>query len=188
MAATPGGSASGSGRQSSGGSGRFSGSAGLAGAAGGFAAGRDLVNQLQKEARDLAFLEREGLISQTDAIAERENIRRKALAQAEALRASFAAFPAVLDLIDRAVASVEFGNFGREMATAREEVDRTVATLGELETQSGAFAEKLLQTLPPIESAKEANRALTASYHELSIAVYNARVQLAALAGEEAAR
>lgn len=157
------------------------------GAASGFAAARTLREQIQKEARDLAFLEREGLISQTDSTFERERIRSRAIEEAQRLRVEFGALPAVLDAIDRALGSVEFGNFGLEIAAARAHLAAFVPTSQELQTALGGIASKLIETLPATDAAAEATRALSAEYQNLAFQVYQSRIQLAALAGEQAA-
>lgn len=157
------------------------------GTAGGLAASRALREQLQKESRDLAFAEREGIISPRDATFERENIRSRALEEAQRLRQEFQAFPVVLEAIDKAVASVEFGNFGREMAAARAHLAAFVPTSQELETALGGIAGKLVETVPATEAAAEATRQLTQDYLGLANAIYQVNVQQAALVAAEAA-
>ncbi len=157
------------------------------GAAGGLAAVRQLREQIQKEARDLAFAQREGLISETDATGERGNIRDRAIDEARRLKQEFGGLPVVLDAIDKAIASVEFGNFGREIATAREHLAAFVPTTQELTTGLGSLAAQFTATLPATDAAADATRAMSAAYLEAANAVYQLRVQLAFLAAEDAA-
>jgi len=145
----------------------------------GLRASRDLAKQIEKESLDLAFAERQGL-SQTDAAGGRENIRARALDEAKRLKLEFASFPAVLESIDRAVASIEFGNFGKEMAFARIEIERIAPSTESLVRGLGGIASRLIETLPATDSAAEAIRVLSAAYNELQFQIFGATQQLIA--------
>jgi hypothetical protein len=151
----------------------------------GVAAIRRFREQIQKEARDLAFMEREGLVGQTGSTAIREDIRARALLEAQRLRQEFAQFPAVLDAIDKAVQSVEFGNFGAEIATARAEIDRLVPTLDSLKAGLGDFAGRLANMPAAADPASVAVRQLSRDYLDLANAIYTAIAAQDALTGSQ---
>jgi hypothetical protein len=140
----------------------------------GLAAARDFSGQIGKEALDIAGLERLGRLSSRDATTERENVRARALAQAEALRQQFAEFPPVLEAIDRAVNSIEFGNFGKEMDQARLNAGELLATDEQLTTGLGQIASQLIKTVPSSEAAAKATQELTRAYLDLANGIYAA--------------
>lgn len=157
------------------------------GSAAGFGEARGLASKIKKEALDLAGLERLGMVNQSDVAGESEEIRRQALSEADALRQKYAAFPPVLEAIDRAVKSVEFGNFGREMAAARIEAARLVPTDQQLAESLGAVSEQMARMPAAMDPAGAAARKLAVEYNDLAWSVYSVREQLAALSGEDRA-
>lgn len=156
------------------------------GAGAGFASARRLREQIQKEARDLAFLEREGLISQTDSSREREAIRTRALTEVARLKAAFSGLPAVLEAVDKAVESVEFGNFGTEMAKARTEIAVLAPTLDTLNLGVGQLAAQFAKIPSAADPTSAAIRQLTADYIGLANAVYGVINANSLLVSEEA--
>lgn len=146
--------------------------------AGGFGAVRTLREQIQKEFRDVEFLRREGSISESDAVGAREGIRSKALEQAKALRIEFGSLPSVLNAIDTAIASVDFGNFGQEIEKARGFLAAFVPTTSELTQRLGQIAQALATTPPATDAAAKAIQELTLDYHNLQFAIYGATIQL----------
>lgn len=150
---------------------------GQGGLGGGIGAGlgevRDLRNKIAKDALDLAVLEREGM-GQTDVSNEREGIRSRAIEEANRLRATYAAYPAVLEAIDKAVTNIEFGNLGIEMAKARLEAARTVPTLDSLTGGLGQVAGALANIPPGADPATKAVQALYMAFNELQRQVYGA--------------
>lgn len=150
---------------------------GQGGLGGGLGAGlgetRDLRNKIKKDLLDLAVLEREGL-SQTDVSSEREGIRQRALDEANRIRATYAAFPAVLEAVDRAVTNIEFGNLGKEMAAARLEAARTVPTLDSLTGGLGQVSDALIRIPAGADPATKAIQALYTAFNELQKQIYGA--------------
>ncbi len=147
---------------------------------------RKLREQIQKEAQDLAFLEREGLISQTDSTGEREGIRTRALEEAQKIKQQFQGLPVVLEAVDKAIASVEFGNLGKELAKARTEIATLVPTLDSLRTGLGQFAGQLATIPSAADPTSIAVRQLSRDYNDLATSIYNVVNAQNALTGESA--
>jgi hypothetical protein len=153
------------------------------GAAAGFGEVRQLQERIRAEAQQLAFLEREGRISQTDSIREQARIRERALQDAAQIRQAFGALPAVLEAVDRAVASIEFGNFGAELQVARGEIEILAPRLDELQNGLGQFAAALASMPNAVDPASAAVRKLSVDYLNLANAIYQAVAAQSTLIG-----
>ena len=148
-------------------------------AAGGVARLRQIQESIKKAAADQAFLEREGLLSQTDAVAERERLRRQAVESFESLRGEFRAVPAVVEAAQRAIDAVEFGNFGAQVAEGRKWVDEFIKTTDELRIGLGDLNERLAAGVRAgVDKASPAVQQLTADYLNLASAIFSATSQL----------
>jgi len=144
-----------------------------------------LQENLAKATQDLAlntrdFEESGGAkgLSSRDAIQEQERIRQRVLAEADAIKDKFGHIPAVLDAVDRAVASVKFGNLGKEMAAARIEIDRTVPSLKSLVEQAAAIQTAFLNVPSATEQARREVQKLGEEFNRTAWEIHGAIVQL----------
>jgi hypothetical protein len=134
----------------------------------------DLQKDLQKELRDLAFSKREGFLSETDVVAEMQNIRDRAIAAGQDIKDKFGgAFPAVDDAVAKVLTRVD--SLGSEFEQARAFIGATVPTVAELTNGLQQFG-GMLQAMPAAtESARGAIASLSQQYFELAQSIAVAR-------------
>jgi hypothetical protein len=158
------------------------------GTATGLAAVKSFQEQIRKEAQDLAFLQREGLISETDAIRERQRIIDAVIQQGEALQQEFRDTPAVIDAVQRSVDKVQFGNFGAQLADGRQFIDQTIITIGSLQDRLFALDSQLNLNVPrSVDTASAELRKLNADFRVLERSVYAAVTAVQTMSGALAA-
>lgn len=140
---------------------------GRAGATQGFKEIKDLQESIVKATQDLAFNQREGNISPRDSAEELERIRDAAINSADAIKDKFGHIPAVIEAVDRAVSSVRFGNLGKEMAAARIEIDRTVASERSLSAEAAAINERFADMPAVTDQAAQGVKKLREEFNLL---------------------
>ena len=112
-------------------------------AAAGFKAVADLRELVQKRARDIAFLQREGMIDQTTADVEREDARQDVIARGQAIQHEFGRIASVVEATQRVIDSIQFGNFGLQVEEGRQWVDQFIKTTEELKIGVDDLGERL---------------------------------------------
>lgn len=151
---------------------------GTGGLGGGLTAGlraaREFRQAIDEEARQLAFLEREGIATQTALVEAREGARQEAIAQAAQLRQQYAAYPEVLATIDRSLGAIEWGNFGAEVARGRDYIDQNIASVGQLQTAQAEYAAKLNDLMTTMQHAGQSVVGLANQYAILTDAIRTA--------------
>jgi methyl-accepting chemotaxis protein len=152
---------------------------GREGVAAGFAAVRDLRNQLTKDLRDLAFLDREGLPG-LDIGAEQTAILQQFVNRIDEVRARFAGLPSVIDLVDRELEPlhINFAAVSGEFEKARGFIGAFVPTAEELRTRLGGIAQAFATMPQTTDQAAQAIRELSRDYNDLSNAIFGATLQL----------
>jgi hypothetical protein len=149
------------------------------GVATGFAAVRDLRNQLTKDLRDLAFVQREG-VPGLDVDAEKTAILQKFVTRIDEVRARFQGLPTVIDLVDKELEplNTNFVAVSGEFEKARGFIAAFVPSADELQTRLGGIAERFATMPQATEAAAQAIRELSRDYNDLSSAIFGATLQL----------
>lgn len=156
-------------------------------AAGGMAAVRQYREQLEKELKDLAFLKRDGGMSETDVQQEITAIRQRALANLAAIQSSFGHIPIVAKAAQAEIDRINFTNLGAEMAKAKVWLDQHIATTEALRQRTEDLARRFESMPQSMDRNAEAVRKLTDEYTHLAWAIYGARQQLDQFGNEAAA-
>jgi hypothetical protein len=148
--------------------------------AGGLAEVLKIRKEFSKELQDLAFLQREGGISSTDATQEQQRILQQLVKRIDEARAKFGNLPPVLDAIDSSLEPlhINFVAIGREMETARAEIDRLVPTFASLQGGLGTIAGQLAAMPSFTDPASQAVRTVSRDFDELRASVDAARIAL----------
>jgi hypothetical protein len=153
-------------------------------AASGHKAANDFGDFITKAARDQNFLERS--MSQTDALASREQLLQGIIARGEALKQTYAGFPSVIDAIDAKLNAVQWGNFGLQVEKARGWVDAWIARNRQLETSLVGVGVAVDNLPAGLTAASAEVKKLTADFNDLAWAAFGAARQIRNV--EEAAR
>ncbi len=143
-----------------------------AGVAEGVKAVMDLQANIQKATNDLAFLENAGSITLRDEPQELERIRSGAIATADTIQQKFGHIPAVMDALNKATASVRFGNLNAEMERSRKFIEQNGLALDAVKTKQGEFYQQLTSKVPAgAATAGTALAKLTQQYLDLAAAI-----------------
>lgn len=144
--------------------------------AGGIKEVADLRKAVEKSGQEIAFLEREGLLSSRDAAEERLRLQEAFMGKVEALRDKFGgtstnfftdifdegnlrvvtgilehgvpALGPVLDALNRLVSDVGFGNFGLQVERGRQFVDQFIASSTQLDAALDQLRDRLAVGVP----------------------------------------
>lgn len=130
--------------------------------AAGFAKVRAIQDAMDRAGRDLAFLERQGLVGQTESIDERHRLMRAAITSLENVQQEFAGTQSVVDAVQKALMRFSLGNFGAEIEKGRTWVDQLISTDQQLVAIQDAVQAKFRE-LPAVLAAADIAFAASAS-------------------------